>query len=201
MVMARGKAKGNPVNLAIVAAVVLILTAVLLALRPPETVLNGVIRATALVGYVAVFLAIVSSAYLRQMVRLFGGPFLKVHHGLAASGLILLTIHALGVALRLGSLSAFLPDFSSLRTFLLLAGRPAWFLLVAGAMAATWRATLGRKWRALHALVYVAFVLGTVHGILIGTDFQFLIVRIVSAAMGLVVVAVFVHKRLSLRKG
>jgi hypothetical protein len=197
--MAHGKAKGKWIHLAVVAAVVLILTAVLLALRPPETVLNGVIRATALVGHVAVFLTIVSSAYPRLMLRLFGRSFLKVHHWLAASGLILLTIHALGVALRVGSLSVFLPDFTSLRTFLTLGGRPAWFLLVAGAAAAVWHVALGRSWRALHALVYGAFVLGTAHGILIGTSFQLLGVQVVSVAMGLVVVATFVHKRLSLR--
>jgi sulfoxide reductase heme-binding subunit YedZ len=66
--------------LILVGTVTLILVSVLISLRPYGTPLNRLIRGAALMGYLAVFLSVVSSAYMRQMTRLFGRPFVKVHH-------------------------------------------------------------------------------------------------------------------------
>lgn len=181
--------------LGLVGVVALVVVGGLISLRPYGRPLNWGIRGAALLGYLFIFFAIVSSAYMRRLVRIFGRPFIKVHHALSVTGLILLTLHPLGVALQSASLHVFLPQFDSWSVFLQLGGRPAWYLIGVASLAAALRKTLGQRWRLIHFLNYIAFLLGTVHAFMIGTDFQHIAVRITSAVMILVVAAVFVQKR------
>jgi sulfoxide reductase heme-binding subunit YedZ len=181
--------------LILVGVVALILVSGLISLRPHGTPLNWLIRGAALMGYLAIFLSVLSSAYMRQLIRLFGRPFIKVHHILSVTGLVLVTLHPLGVAINAGGLSVFLPRFDSWVVFLELGGRPAWYLIAAASLAAALRKTIGRNWRTVHFLNYLAFLLVTVHGIMIGTDFQYTIVKAVSVALALVTVAIFIQKR------
>jgi DMSO/TMAO reductase YedYZ heme-binding membrane subunit len=146
-------------------------------------------------GYLAIFLSIVSSAYVRQVYRVFGRPFIKIHHILSVTGLTLVTLHPLGAAIDAASPSVFLPRFDSWVVFLGLGGRPAWYLIAAASLAAVLRRAIGRNWRAIHFLNYAAFWLGTVHAIMIGTDFQHTIVKAVSVALALVVVVIFIQRR------
>jgi len=180
--------------------VALIVTGGLMALEPPGAPVYWVTRAASLLGYQAIFLSIVSSAYVRQMRRVFGRPFVQVHHILSVAGLTLATLHPLAVAWESVSLRVFLPSFESWPVFLRLGGRVAWPLIVVASLAAVLRRTVGRNWRLLHYLNYVAFWLATIHALMIGTDFRYLSVRIVSIAMALVVVAIFVQKRLQTRR-
>jgi DMSO/TMAO reductase YedYZ heme-binding membrane subunit len=88
-----------------------------------------------------------------------------------------------------------LPRFDSWVVFLELGGRPAWYLIAAASLAAVLRKTIGRNWRMIHFLNYVAFLLVTAHANMIGTDFQHTIVKAVSVALALVVVVIFIQKR------
>jgi len=173
----------------------LILVVGLISLQPQATLLRLISRGTSLLGYCAIFLAIISAAYLQQVVRIFGRSFIQVHHVLSVAGLILITVHPLTLALESPSWRLFLPSFDSLTSFLRLGGRPAWYLLAIAALAAVWRRRMSRGWRVLHILNYVAFWLGTAHAMMIGTDFQFSAVRLAAIGMSLAVVAVFVQKR------
>lgn len=179
-----------------VGLVALGLTLALELLQPEGQPLDWAVRGLALLGYQFVFLSILSSAYLPQLVRFFGQPFIRIHHGLSITGLVLITLHPLAVALNSGTPLVFLPRFDSLRVFLALGGRPAWYLIAAGVLAAVLRKPLGKRWRLLHLLNYLAFALATAHANLIGANFQGLIVRLVSWAMLVAVVAVFVKRRL-----
>jgi len=181
--------------LALVGIVALILVGGLVSPQPYGSPLNWLIRGAALMGYMAIFLSAVSSAYMRQVYRTFGRPFIKVHHILSVTGLVLVTLHPLGVAIEAASPSVFLPRFDSWVAFLELGGRPAWYLIAAASLAAVLRRAIGQNWRAIHFLNYAAFLLGTVHAIMIGTDFQHTIVKAVPVASALVVVAIFIHKR------
>jgi sulfoxide reductase heme-binding subunit YedZ len=67
-----------------VAAVAVVL---LQLLQPDAPPINWVIRIAALLGYFCIFGAIVTSAYLRQVARWFGRPFIKIHHILSIVGL------------------------------------------------------------------------------------------------------------------
>jgi DMSO/TMAO reductase YedYZ heme-binding membrane subunit len=144
----------------------------LIALQPYGTPLNRLVRGAAALGYLAVFLAIISSNYMRQLVRFFGRPFVQIHHILAVTGLVMLTLHPLGAAWSNASLRVWLPRLDSWLAFLEWGGPPA----------------------ALHLLNYVAFLLGTVHAIMIGTDFQRSIVRAVPVALALAVLATSIQK-------
>jgi sulfoxide reductase heme-binding subunit YedZ len=193
--MARMSKSGKTWYLILIGIVALILVSGLISLRPYETPLNWLIRGAALMGYLAIFLSVLSSAYMRQIYRIFGRPFVKVHHVLSVTGLVLVTLHPLGAAIDAGSLKVFLPKFDSWGIFLELGGRPAWYLIAAASLAAVLRKTIGRTWRTIHFLNYLAFLLVTVHAIMIGTDLQHTIVKAVSVALALVVVVIFIQKR------
>jgi sulfoxide reductase heme-binding subunit YedZ len=146
-------------------------------------------------GYTAIFLSAVSSAHMRQVYRTFGRPFIKVHHILSVTGLVLVTLHPLGAAIDAASPRVFLPKFDSWVIFLQLGGRPAWYLIAVASLVALLRKTIGRNWRTIHYLSYVAFLLATVHAIMNGTDFQQPIVKAVPVALALVIVFTFIQKR------
>lgn len=176
--------------------VVLALAALLVSRQPFAGPLDFAVRVPALVGYLAVFTASLSSAYLREMLRLFGRPFLAVHHYVAVTGLALLTVHPISVAVRMSSLDVFVPVVSSVRGFLQWGGRPAWYLLAIASAAALWRRPVGDAWRPLHMLTYIAFWLATAHAIMMGPNVQGPIMRGLAVAMALVMVGVLARKRM-----
>lgn len=156
---------------------------------------DAVIRGGALLGYIAVFLTCLSSQYMRELARYFGQPFLKLHHAVARVGLSMLILHALGVAWRSSSLAVFLPDFSSVRMFFALGGRAALWLFLLTVTTAFLRKAIGPRWKLIHWANYLAFWLGTIHAQMIGPNFEHGVVRIVSGAMAVVLIVVFVQRR------
>lgn len=179
----------------------LILVGGLIALQPVGQPLSWAIRGAALLGYLALFLASLASAYMREMFKLFGRPFVRVHHILSVAALILITLHPLLAAVRSSSLLVFLPDFSSVDRFFSLGGRPAWYLIGLASLAGLLRTRIKQMWRVIHYLNYVAFLLVTVHAILIGTDFVgSLVMKVMAVLMALVLVAVFIRKRIQRRR-
>ena len=175
------------------------LAAALMLAEPYGDALRLTIRASAILGYEAVFLATLASADMRLMRRLFGRPFLKVHHVLSVAGLVLMTLHPLGVAIDALSLSVFLPRFDTLQISLRLGGRPAWFLFALTSLSAALKRPAGRGWRAVHLVNYVAFALVTVHAVATGTDFQTWPARAVPFAFAAIVAVVLVRRRLGRR--
>jgi DMSO/TMAO reductase YedYZ heme-binding membrane subunit len=190
----------NTHYLILLGLVSLILSILIVAIQSPARPVDWVIRVAALLGYLAIFLSVLSSAYLVQLVRAFGRPFVKVHHVVAISGLFLMMLHPLAIAWNSASLGVFLPDISSVLRFLTLGGRVVWILVAVAAAAAWLRGRVGKSWRVIHYLNYLAFWLATAHAILIGTDFQSLVMRAIAVAMALATVAVLVQKRLPRRR-
>jgi DMSO/TMAO reductase YedYZ heme-binding membrane subunit len=182
--------------LILIGVVSLVVAGILIALQPFGGLLDWGIRAAAMLGYWFIFLSVVSSAFMRQLFKLLGRPFIRVHHVLSVAGLILMTLHPLGVAVRRSSIGVFVPDVSSVSAFLQLGGRPAWYLIGIASLAALLRTSIKKRWRAIHYLNYVAFLLVTGHAVMIGTDFiSSIVMRAVAIAMALAVVAVFAWKR------
>lgn len=180
--------------------IALVLVGGTIALQPYITPLVWAIRTLALLGYLCVFLAVVSSAYMRQLVRYFGRPFVQTHHMLSVTGLVLIVLHPLAVAWNLGTVSVFVPAVDSWINFLRWGGRVAWYLIGLASVAAVLRASLRQQWRAIHMLNYLAFFLATAHAILLGTDFQSLAMKGLALAMALVLVGTFVQKQLQRRR-
>ncbi len=171
------------------------LVAGIVALDAAASPLLRFIRGGALLGYLGVFLASLSSLYLRELTRYFGRSFVKVHHAVAVTALLALALHAILVAWEVGSLAAFLPSFESVERFFALGGRPAFWFIAVASLTALFRTALRGSWRTLHWLNYLAFLLGTVHGQMIGGSFEYLGVRIVSWLMAVGLVGIFVIKR------
>lgn len=182
------------VGLAVLALVVLIVS-----LGPRGSPSGKIVRMLALLGYTLVFLSIVSSAFTREIAIRVGRPFIKAHHIISVAGLALITLHPLAAAVSL-SWGILIPSFDSWIGVITWAGRPAWVLIVLGALAAAFRRRVGQRWRWVHVQNYVAFGLASVHGMLLGTDGATLPGRAVAAIMLATVVAVLVRRRLHARK-
>jgi sulfoxide reductase heme-binding subunit YedZ len=181
-------------------AIVVVLAILAIVLRPQGNPLYWLVRGTAMVGYVAMFLAILSSAYMRELYRMLGRPFIWGHHILSISGLVLIALHPTALAIETANAAVFLPRFDSWAVFWQLGGRPALYLIGIASLGAMLRKSWRKGWRTVHMLNYVAFLLGTVHALLIGTDFGQPFLRLIPIAMALVMVAVFVRKRLGQRR-
>ena len=167
--------------------------------QPTGSAFLALARGLALLGYLGVFLATLSTAYLRELVKAFGRPFIKIHHVASVTGIVAITLHPLAVAVEYGS-QVLVPSLGSPSYMLAWAGRPAWVLLIIGVVVALLRTRLVKSWRIIHYVNYIAFLLGTVHANLLGGNFVSAIPRILSIIMALVVIAVFVRKRVQAAK-
>lgn len=197
--MAERKPKHTEI-LILTGIVAVLLTAGIVLLNEFNSPLNGLIRFGAVLGYLGIFLACLSSLYVRELTQYFGRKFITLHHLVARTSLVALTVHAVGVAWRMGTPAAFLPDVSSPRAFLALGGRPAFWLFAITALTAMLRASVGKAWRPIHWLNYVAFWLGTVHALMIGPNFRHPVTRIAAIGMALTLLGAFVWKRTQKRR-
>ncbi|MHB0856114.1 MAG: hypothetical protein ACYC5M_00920 [Anaerolineae bacterium] len=175
------------------------LVALVLVLDPSPQTLNTIIRAAGLLGYYNVFLSIVATAYMRQLTRFFGRSFVNIHHYYTVAGLVLLFVHPLSVAISFGTAAVFVPTLGSWRLFLINGGRPAFWLLALGALVALFRGQVGRSWKTIHTVTYLAFAFGTVHALLLGEDTHAPLVRAAFIAMGVGMLAVLAARRVQAR--
>lgn len=197
--MARPKPKNTWV-LVLSGVVALGLIAAVLAVDSIGNPLDVVIRGGALLGYLTVFLASLSSLYMRELTRYFGRPFPKVHHVVSVTALAALTVHPISVAVRAQTVRVFVPVLSSVSAFFSQGGRVAFWLLAVAALTALFRASIGKSWKVIHWLTYVAFFFGTVHALLIGPNFQHLALRIIAMLMAVGLVVVFVLRRMAMQR-
>ena len=171
-------------------------------LQAIDTPLEMIDRAAGLFAYYFIFLAILSSEYMKQMKRVFGQGFIKVHHHLARLGISLMLLHPIAFAFEKQSISVFIPVFYPFMEFLELAGRPALYLVIIAVAVGVYRKHFIRKWKKIHYLNYPAFLLIFIHSWLIGTDLNSGIMQLLWVCMALVISAIFVHKHIiPLRKG
>ena len=108
--MKRKRRARNTWYLALVGIAASILVIGLLALEPETDPIRWIIRGPALLGYLFVFLSITSSAFVRQLTRFLGRPFIQVHHVLSVAGLVMVTLHPLGFAWLSRSLRVLFPS-------------------------------------------------------------------------------------------
>jgi DMSO/TMAO reductase YedYZ heme-binding membrane subunit len=182
--------------LVVIGVAALVVVGGLIALRPNLQPLTWAIRTSAVLGYLCVFAAALSSIYMREMLGWFGQSFVKTHHAVTVAGLVLLALHPLAVAWSFGSLDVFVPLFGSVRTFLTWGGRVAWYLIGIASLVALFRTRLRKQWRYLHWLNYLAFLLASAHAFLLGSDFQAPAMKAIPVIFSLALVAIFVQKRL-----
>lgn len=140
---------------------------------------NLSVRLFALNGFIALSIAAIMSAFLKEITLFFKKPFTRVHHYFAAVGLVLITLHPVMLAVQFLNLSVFLPNLNSLYLFMFYGGRQALIIIYIAFVAVILRRKMMAYWRPFHALMYVALFFGIVHANLSGTDFGNLSILIV----------------------
>lgn len=130
---------------------------------------------------------------MTKMKKISGLPFLRAHHHLARIGILLILIHPFTFVLQGRGIQIFSP-ISPTNIFIALGGRPALYLFLLAAGIALYRKKY-KNWRKIHYFSYLAFLLVTVHALMLGDDFELIIMRILAITMAVTVIAIFIHKR------
>jgi DMSO/TMAO reductase YedYZ heme-binding membrane subunit len=167
---------------------------VLTLMNTPSPLAYNLSRAAALLGYVTMFLAILSYEYMKHMRRILGQPYLAIHHWLARIGLTLIVVHPLLMAWITRDPGQFVPRFDSLRLFFALGGRPALYLFLIAVTAGFLRNRIKDSWKFIHRLTYVAFFLAFSHSWLLGRNVSHGLLSVIWPFLALIVLFVFVHR-------
>lgn len=178
---------------------VLIVIITFIMLQTPDDSIGMLRRFAGTFGYLAVFLSIVSSEYIVEMRKISGLPFIKAHHNLARIGILLILIHPLTFILQGRGFQIFSPISFPVNPYIGFFGRPAFYLFLIAAGIALYRRKY-RNWLKIHYLSYLAFLLVTVHALMLGDDFESNIMRALALVMAIIVTGIFIHKRLARRR-
>ncbi|MFX1303464.1 MAG: ferric reductase-like transmembrane domain-containing protein [Promethearchaeota archaeon] len=160
-----------------------ILILVLFLLTPFTDGFNFIIRFGAIFGFTSMFIATMMTPFVVRLYKIFGKPFVKIHHLFSITGLILITLHPVAFAIWKLDITVFLPDFTSWYGFWSLGGRLALILIYIAVLGALLRKKIKKNWRIIHILNYVALFLAYIHGVLIGSDFQNIGIHIIFTIM------------------
>lgn len=171
-----------------------ILILILIFLEPIEHGLNFIIRFAALMGFTSMFIATIMTPFMVQLYKIFGKPFIKIHHLYSITGLILITLHPVAFAISKLDIAIFVPVFYPWYDFWSLGGRVALILIYIAVLGVLLRKKI-KNWRILHVLNYIALFLAYVHGVLIGTDFKTLGILIIFTVMLVLSFGVLIFKR------
>lgn len=180
--------------------VVFLAVAVIVTDLPNSNPVTLGIRLASLWGLLAMAIAALMTPFLAEIRRVFGPPFLGIHHVFAAFGLTAITLHPVLVAVRAASLLVFLPTAPLLEGYVMNAGRISLPLIYVAVVGALIRSRLG-EWRYFHLVIYLAIILGVVHGALLSRFFfgnPFLAVLFLG--LGVAIVGAFVEKRWQRRR-
>jgi hypothetical protein len=172
-----------------------ILIIILFLSTPYSSVADFFIRFGAIFGFTSMFVATMMTPFVVELYKIFGKPFVKIHHVYSIMGLLLVTLHPLIYAVYVDSIAVFVPDFTSWVGFWSLGGRLALILIYIAIFGALLRKKLMKGWRIIHALNYAALFLAYIHGVLIGTDFQNIGILITFTIMFILSFGVLGYKR------
>jgi len=182
-------------------AVLLFISGAVVVKNPSPAYLTSLIRFAGLAGFVLLAIAAIMTPWSREIYRNFGTSFVTFHHMFAISGLILITLHPVFLAVRLMNSSVFLPRLWPFYDFLIFAGRPSLILIYIAVAGILLRRFIPGYWRALHALIWVALILGIIHADLIGTDMENPVIFMLFNSLAIIAVGAFVVKKLKRRSG
>lgn len=154
-------------------------------------------RFSGLIGITSIFFGIITSAFIKQLTQIFESTYLNIHHYFSLVGIILITLHPITMAIEFGTLAIFIPDFSSWIAFWSAAGRIGFYLLYISTIIALFRKYSTEYWRYVHVLIYLVFLFGAIHGLLKGDDLQNILMGIIYIGMIIIIIGVFVYKRIS----
>ena len=194
-----GLTRAGAVAAGAIVIVFLAVATVVAGLPNPTPVTLG-IRLAALWGLLAMGIAALMTPFLAEVRRVFGSPFLRVHHVFAAFGLAAITLHPVLVAVRSSSLLVFVPTLPFLDRYAINTGRVALPLIYVAVIGALVRARFA-EWRYFHLVIYLGYLLGLLHGTLMSQFFfGSLFLTALFLGLGVAIVGAFVAKRWQRRK-
>lgn len=197
--MAKLQSRNNLVfGLVLIGILALAIVIVLVTGQPGEPL--ALMRILAFMAYLLAYVSILGVLFNQELIRLFGRMFIKVHHVMTVAALSFMILHPLFVLLGGYPLYYLLPDFTSLFNAFARNGPTALVLFAIASAAAVIRATIKHSWRQVHWLVYLAFVVVSVHAVLLGANLQTLIPRVIIGLMVISIIVVYVIKRLPKKK-
>ena len=173
-----------------------IICVVVVAKNPSPSPLTSGIRFAGLAGFVLLAVAAIMTPWSREISHTFGTSFTRFHHIFALGGLLAITLHPALLAIRLLNASVFIPRFGSGMATLANFGRLSLILLYVSVAAVVLRRYIPKYWRVFHALIWVALILGIIHGTLIGTDMKNQVVFVFFNGLAIVAIGAFILKRL-----
>jgi len=156
--------------------IIFIAVLIIAVISYPGDMVSFLIRLFALWGYICLAVAAIMAPFLKEIYKMFGKPFLKVHHFFAFSGLLLITLHPAYVAFQSRSAAVFIPVFTSWYGFWVYAGRPALIVLYLALIVVLFRKKF-KFWRIIHSLMYLVLFFGFIHAFLVGTDFNNILIK------------------------
>lgn len=154
------------------------------------------IRLFALNGFIALSIATIMTAFLKEITLFFKNSFTRIHHYFAATSLVLITLHPVALAIQMLNPAVFLPNMSSFYLFMFYGGRQALIIIYIALVAVLVRRKITAYWRPFHALMYVALFFGIVHANLSGHDFGNIIILVVFNGLFAATLIAFALKRL-----
>jgi len=165
-------------------------------------ILNSSIRLSGLIGFLSLSLGVIMNLLKKEIKSILGQPFITIHHVFVLSGLVLITIHPLLIAISFADFSVFIPDTSSAYVFLMNGGRFAILLIYLGFFAAVFRSVLRGRWVLIHRIIYLALILGIIHANLLGEDLYYPLIQILLDALaGIVIITGIIKLRFRHRLG
>lgn len=152
-------------------------------------------RLAGIFGLTSLFIATILSSFMKQIAKIFETTYIRLHHYFSIAGLILITVHPVVMVFAFGTLTIFIPDFTSWNAFWALAGRPALYIAYVATLGGLLRKKIQEYWKYIHGLIYVAFFFGAVHGLLIGTDLANPFMFVLYIGMTIIVILNLIYKR------
>jgi methionine sulfoxide reductase heme-binding subunit len=145
-------------------------------------------------GYISLSGAVIMNLFKPDLKRILGRPFLPLHHLLAISGLLLVTLHPVLFIFLSGDPSAIFPNISTPYLFFVNGGRVAIIIIYIAFLAGLFRLKIGTRWKIIHRLVYPALLLAIIHANLIGSTFQNPIIRIICNGLAVAIIITSILK-------
>lgn len=165
--------------------------------NPFANALKDISRLFALFGLLSMILSSIMAAFTREIFKIFGKSFIKVHHFIALFGFGLILMHPIFWAIAVRDIGVFVPNFNTWLDFWTLAGRPALYLIILAVLAGFLQKRIRKYWRYIHGFNYVAVVFGVIHGILLENTSlsKSIALQIFYIFLLVITAAAFVYKR------
>lgn len=185
-------------GLAVVAFLALAIVILLVTGQPGQPL--APMRILAFMAYTMAYASIFGVLFSKELIQFFGRMFVKIHHFMTVTALSMMVLHPIFILVGGYPLNYLLPDFTTPYNVFARSGPIALLLFAISSVAAVLRATMKQSWRSVHWLVYLAFIVASIHAVLLGMSLQTLVPRLIVGLLVISIIVVYIVKRLPRKK-